>query len=109
MSRLDRLTYYEKYLPLVDSKGTRKQKAADELMLRQGCLLVKTNAKRDFYWELQNQHKTFSRDIERAFGRIFTELEERASGQAAPAESPMEIDGSCPAGVFGDRFTWSWE
>lgn len=103
------LTYYDKFSMTASPEAIRKQKAAIELMLRQCCLLVKPNVKRKIYWMLQHKHKTFSRDIERVFGKIFTELEKRAAGREASAQPPENVDETAPAVFFGDSFTWSWD
>lgn len=101
-------TYIQLYAPDAAPDAIQRQTAAIELMLRQCCLLVKPNVKRKIYWELQNKHKTFSRDIERVFGNIFTELARRSEGNVASAKPPRSFAKTSPSIFFGENFTWSW-
>jgi len=102
-------TYIEKYAPGAEPQAIDVQKAAIELMLTQCCLLVKPNVERKIYWELQDKHKAFSRDIKRVFGKIFEDLQKRAEGKVASAEPPRNVAKAKPEAFFGKDFTWSWE
>eukprot|EP00746_Dinoflagellata_sp_MGD_P001649 gnl/MRDRNA2_/MRDRNA2_103120_c0_seq1.p1 gnl/MRDRNA2_/MRDRNA2_103120_c0~~gnl/MRDRNA2_/MRDRNA2_103120_c0_seq1.p1 ORF type:complete len:1001 (-),score=242.34 gnl/MRDRNA2_/MRDRNA2_103120_c0_seq1:243-3245(-) len=104
------VTYHDKYLPSAEPEAIPGQKAAIELMLRQCCLMVKPNVKRQIYWKLHNTYKTFSRNIERVFGKIFEELEELSANRVvAHGVPPSNVDTSSPENFFDASFTWSWQ
>ena len=76
-------TFHDQYALRFTVEEIGRQKAAIELMLRQCYLKVTPNIKLRIYWTLQRRYFTFSRSIERVFGKIFIDLEKRARSQHA--------------------------